>query len=436
MLKLRASVLLMFAMALMTLGATPALAAPTAPKEYSPSTFTQGTLATNLNGKIFHVKNSMAPSAAYLDVDGGNQNNGGKVQVWGKTNVNPQRWLFTHLGNGVYRITNVHSGKALDVPGGSRSAGVNVQQYTSNSSNAQKWRVYRVGSQYCIVNVGSGLALDVPDGRTKAGTAVRQWWRNDGGAERWVLEQVNVPLKSLTLNKRSHTMYVGDSLNLNYSFGPANTTVRTIPTWSTSNSNVATVSNGRVVAKKAGTVAIKVHMGSRYDVCKVTVVNRPAAAPSKPVTKPTAKPAQSYNDANLARQIFDEYNAFRNSARATKTTWSPLLEQYALNCAKDCAKRNALVHARQSSTGGIPVWDQNKFSDILQSSTWKKTPREIVNTWKGSTGHRKMMQCNNFSPDRKSYTMHAGAAAYYDANTAKWYYVIVYNWVGSNQSGS
>lgn len=82
----------------------------------------------------------------------------------------------------------------------------------------------------------------------------------------------SVPVKGITLNKTKLTLEPGKSETLKVTFNPSNATNKTVQ-WSTSNGNVATVSAGRVIAKKAGTakITVKTKDGGFEKTCNVTV---------------------------------------------------------------------------------------------------------------------------------------------------------------------
>ncbi len=72
--------------------------------------------------------------------------------------------------------------------------------------------------------------------------------------------------KTVTINKKSATLYVGKTTTLKLK----NTSKK--PTWTTSNKKVATVSkSGKVTAKKAGKVTITAKIGKKTYKCKITV---------------------------------------------------------------------------------------------------------------------------------------------------------------------
>ena len=79
---------------------------------------------------------------------------------------------------------------------------------------------------------------------------------------------------AINLTKTSHTLEVGQSFSLSADFTPAEPTYKDV-SWTSSNSSVATVSNGVVVAKSAGTATItaKSHHG-KTAACQVTVTQR------------------------------------------------------------------------------------------------------------------------------------------------------------------
>jgi len=77
--------------------------------------------------------------------------------------------------------------------------------------------------------------------------------------------------ESLTLDKESVTLNVNETIRLNATITPSNSSDSII--WSTSDSSIATVENGVVTAKTPGTVTIKVETedGSHKASCQVTV---------------------------------------------------------------------------------------------------------------------------------------------------------------------
>ena len=83
---------------------------------------------------------------------------------------------------------------------------------------------------------------------------------------------VITPITSLAVSPTSETLYVGNTVQLTGTVNPSNTTESTL--WTSSNTDVATVSDtGLVTAKSAGTATItfKNSSGTKLDSCTITV---------------------------------------------------------------------------------------------------------------------------------------------------------------------
>ncbi len=88
---------------------------------------------------------------------------------------------------------------------------------------------------------------------------------------------------SIKLNQNSLILGAGESYTLNKTISPSNATQNV--TWSSSNTSVATVSNGKVTAKKSGTAYITVKTSNgKTAQCKVTVKSAPASVKTNPTS--------------------------------------------------------------------------------------------------------------------------------------------------------
>ena len=85
-----------------------------------------------------------------------------------------------------------------------------------------------------------------------------------------------VPVTGVSLNTSKLTLTEGDSETLTATVAPANATDKTV-TWTTNNSSVATVSNGKVTAVAEGSAIITVttNDGKKTATCNVTVNPKP-----------------------------------------------------------------------------------------------------------------------------------------------------------------
>ena len=96
-----------------------------------------------------------------------------------------------------------------------------------------------------------------------------------GGKTATCLITVNpIAVTSVTLNRSSLTLQIGASETLTATVNPGNATNKTV-TWSSSNTNVATVSNGKVTAVSAGSATISATAGNKTATCQVTVKDKP-----------------------------------------------------------------------------------------------------------------------------------------------------------------
>lgn len=83
------------------------------------------------------------------------------------------------------------------------------------------------------------------------------------------IEETNADV-GISLNKKEATLAAGKSITLQATVVPTNAG-RVV--WSSSNNKVATVKDGRVTAKKAGTAKILATVGNKTAICTVTVVS-------------------------------------------------------------------------------------------------------------------------------------------------------------------
>ena len=82
---------------------------------------------------------------------------------------------------------------------------------------------------------------------------------------------VAIPVSSITLDQTSITLYEGEVTSLTATIKPDDATDQTV-TWVSSNTSVATVSNGTVTAVSAGTAMIAVKAGDKTASCTVNVI--------------------------------------------------------------------------------------------------------------------------------------------------------------------
>ena len=84
-----------------------------------------------------------------------------------------------------------------------------------------------------------------------------------------------IKVTNVSLDKNNISLYLGDSTTLTATVTPNNATFKNV-SWTTSDSNVVSVSNGRIEAKKVGTanITVKTESEGKQAVCTVTVVEK------------------------------------------------------------------------------------------------------------------------------------------------------------------
>ena len=141
---------------------------------------------------------------------------------------------------------------------------------TVSPSNATNKNVSWKSSNTSVATVSNGVVTAI-----KAGTATITVTTEDGGKTATCQVKVNAKVykvESVSLDKTSITLTEGSSQTLTATVSPSNATNKNV-SWKSSNTSVATVSNGVVTAIKAGTATITVTTedGSKTATCQVTV---------------------------------------------------------------------------------------------------------------------------------------------------------------------
>ena len=166
-----------------------------------------------------------------------------------------QKWLFKREDNGNYRIYSLSDiGKCLSVAATLDQNGINVGAYAANGASGQSWKIYgTVGQGYYFVPEFSAVqALDLDGGSAKEGTNVQIYRSSADYPQNF---SINYLTASIGLSNTELNMKSGTSQMLTVQIWPAAAANKNI-IWSTSDSSVATVANGTIVAKSAGTAII------------------------------------------------------------------------------------------------------------------------------------------------------------------------------------
>ena len=193
---------------------------------------------------------------------------------------------------------------------------------------------------------------------------------------------VKAPITKVSMNKSSVSVDKGKTAVLSASYAPANTTDSKTVTWKSSNTNVATVSNGKVTAKKAGTATITAKIGTKTATCKVTVVE------GVTITQPAGS---KFVD---TAACYTTLNTYRKNAKLANVTKDAKLEAYAKVRATEII--NNFSHTRPNGTSGLSVIPGNihKGENIAMG---QKTCADVMSAWYASAGHKANVLGKNFT---------------------------------------
>ena len=144
---------------------------------------------------------------------------------------------------------------------------------TINPVNASNKNVTWTSSDSSVASVSDGKVTAL-----KAGSAKITVKTEDGGKTASCEVTVTprtYPVESVSLDRTSATLIEDEELILTATVNPDNASNKNV-TWTSSDSSVASVSDGKVTALKAGsaTITVKTEDGGKTASCEVTVVTR------------------------------------------------------------------------------------------------------------------------------------------------------------------
>ena len=171
---------------------------------------------------------------------------------------------------------------------------------------------------------------------------------------------------SVKLNKTTATLFKGNKLTLSKTVTPANS--NQICTWSSSNTKIATVSDGVVTAKAAGTATITVKTSNgKTATCKVTVTSTLPAPSISSLTNTTG-------GIKLAWKKIDGAYGYRVYQK-TSSGWSRIKDTTATSYT------DSAVSANQTKTYTIRCIDKNgKTISGYNSKGWSKKYTPVAPT--------------------------------------------------------
>ena len=212
---------------------------------------------------------------------------------------------------------------------------------------------------------------------------------------------------SVDIDKTSVSMKAGtcEALRLTYKYQGEAPDTNDIH-WSSSDSGVAEVSGGTIIARHAGAAVIAVEFKGKTDTCTVTVsADEPSAADA----------SQAYSQLNSCRSLYNK-SVKKKSKKIPMLKKDRKLERIALIRAKEMAETGNLSHTRPNGQKGISLI-KGKKAKGENIARGQSSCAEVTAAWYASPGHKANMLKKKFKK--------VGIAGYtYDGVT---YWVQIYS---------
>ena len=191
-------------------------------------------------------------------------------------------------------------------------------------------------------------------------------------------------IKSIELSSTTVTLEAGDHAGLNVSVAYSGEAPSESLTWTSSDSSVASISNGTVVAKHEGTATVTATLGDQSDSCTIIVNSVP------PTQENTAA---AYKELNSVRKAYNSRVGKSKKLRMLRR--DKKLERIALVRAKEIAETGQFSHTRPNGKSGLTLIKGHKAKgeNIAMGQT---SCEEVTDAWYASPGHRKNMLRKNF----------------------------------------
>ena len=198
----------------------------------------------------------------------------GYVSVYSISNIHPTSITLNKTS------ATINKGNTLSLTATVKPDNATIKDVTWTSSNTS---VATVNSSGVVTAVKNGTAVITA--------------KTSNGLTATCNITVKTPVSGISLNKTSTSIYVGSYETLVATVTPSDASNKNV-TWSSSNTNVATVdSNGKVTGIKAGTatITVKTNDGNKTASCTVTVKNVAATEISLNTNNKTLEKGSTFN---------------------------------------------------------------------------------------------------------------------------------------------
>ena len=149
-----------------------------------------------------------------LDVTGRSELEGTNIELWTLSEKNHQRFYLKNLGDGIYTIQAVHSGKYVTLNYNNYTNEANVEQSSFNNTDRQKWMIKKdISGYYYIISKYNGLYLTV-DGAVKNGTNINLKAGNSNNSQKFMFNEIETKKGKRTIENGVYS--IRSKINKNY----------------------------------------------------------------------------------------------------------------------------------------------------------------------------------------------------------------------------
>ena len=212
-------------------------------------------------------------------------------------------------------------------------------------------------------------------------------------------DDVVIPVKGISLNKASDSVNVGETTQVTATISPSNAANKAV-TWSSSNTNVATVSNGTITGVSAGTATITATSASDNTIKKsmtITVNNVEVTGVSLDKTSETINPGKTVNltatvaPSNATNKTITWSSSNTNVATVSNGAVTGVVPGTATITAtsNNGKKATATITVRQGPTLAVEYNEEDTYTEVIITANSDSDLRE-VSGWTLSTDKRKL----------------------------------------------
>lgn len=245
-------------------------------KKGSTSTITAVVLPITSTNKSVKWKSSNE-SVVTVDDDGKiSAKNYGSATVTATTVNNKTASVVVNVKKENIEVTGIKLSKISAIVNVGSVVGIGSEVTPSNATNKS---IIWTSSDTKIATVSNGVVRGI-----KAGVVTITATTNNGKKAVCLVTVKNVDPTGVSLNTTNRTIYIGEKFDLIATLYPSNVTFKNV-TWSSSNDNVAKVSNGVVSGLKEGTTTITVKTINNLTAkCTVKVISKNTKIPVVGIT--------------------------------------------------------------------------------------------------------------------------------------------------------